>query len=313
MHAVSQSCEHQGKCNFLVSTAVVLGRYLLNQLPYEEYLTYLDNILPEYMQMYRLSGILPSVANNNAVHVNEKIIPNIASGLITVKPPLERFLENGLAEFVDASEAEYDVIISCTGYEMPDYSFVPKLDRSRLYEHFFWANGPSLSVINPPVDTAGFGAAFPYFDVISQWVLGVFAGKIQLPSTDIMTKWCDEHMHSLQVKRFYDSWLETIRIGVHCSVLPSPEKDFRRYWNLITSVAKPEYLVSAPKTPDPGIIDDLFHVEEAKVKVLAGLPENVLIRLLGQREITAEEYHAAMNVADDEVIYAELPYSQVYL
>ncbi len=290
-----------------------LGRYLLNQLPYEEFLTYLDKVLPEHMQLYRSSGMLPAMANNNAVHVNEKIIPNIASGLISIKPPIEKFGANGLAEFVDASKAGYDVIISCIGYEMPDYSFMPKLERSRLYEHFFWADDPSLCVINPPVDTAGFGAAFPYFDVISQWVFGVFAGKIQLPSAEVMTKWCDEHMHSLHVKRFYDSWLETIRIGVHCGVLPNPAKNFKGYWNLITSVAKPEYLLSAPHTPDPGIMDGLFHFEEAKVKVLAGLPKKVISRLLMQREITEEEYHAAMNVADDEIIYAQLPYSQIYL
>lgn len=290
-----------------------LGRYLLNQLPYEEFLTYLDDILPEYMQVYRSSGMLPAVSNNNAIHVNEKIIPNIASGRIVVKPPLERFHENGLAEFVDASRADYDAIISCAGYEMPDYSFVPKFNRTRLYEHFFWVDDPTLCVINPPVDTAGFGAAFPYFDVISKWVMGIFAGRIQLPPAEIMEKWCADHMHSLHIKRFYDSWLETIRIGVHCGVLPSPEKNFRRYWNLVTSVAKPEYLVSAPLIPNPGLMDALLHIKEAKVKLLAGLPETILSQFLAQGEITEEEYVAAMNLPADTIIHAGLPYSQVYL
>ncbi|EPT6423913.1 monooxygenase, partial [Shigella flexneri] len=65
---------------------------------------------------------------------------------------------------------------------------------------------PSLAVINPPVDTAGFGAAFPYFDIISQWVMNVFSGKTSLPEKEAMRKWCAEHMASLHVKRFYDSW-----------------------------------------------------------------------------------------------------------
>lgn len=46
---------------------------------------------------------------------------------------------------------------------MPDYSFIPEFDRTQLYEHFFLTDESSLAVISPPVDTAGFGAAFPYF------------------------------------------------------------------------------------------------------------------------------------------------------
>ena len=70
---------------------------------------------------------------------------------------------------------------------MPDYSFINGFDRSRLYEHFFYADDPSLVVINPPVDTAGYGAAFPYFDIISRWVIKVFTGEISLPSLEVMS------------------------------------------------------------------------------------------------------------------------------
>lgn len=69
---------------------------------------------------------------------------------------------------------------------MPDYSFIQGFDRTQLYEHFFWTEDPSLAVINPPVDTAGFGAAFPYFDIISQWVMNVFSGKTSLPEKEAM-------------------------------------------------------------------------------------------------------------------------------
>ncbi|WP_114193257.1 FAD-dependent oxidoreductase [Edaphovirga cremea] len=290
-----------------------LGRYLLNRLPYAEFLEYLDKILPDYMRIYRASGYLPATANNNAVHVNEKIIPNIAEGLINVKPQLERFSKEGRAEFVDSSVADYDVIISCVGYEMPDYSFVQRLDRRRLYEHFFWADDPSLSVINPPVDTAGFGAAFPYFDIISQWVLRVFAGREELPPREEMNKWCQEHMQSLHVKRFYDSWLETIRIGIRSGTLPSPTENFRDYWNLITSVVKPEFLARSPAVPESGIMDGMFNFADIRVKLLAGLPEEARCGLLKKGNITETEYHSANTVLPEDVISAELLYSQVYL
>ncbi|HCQ2364287.1 TPA: NAD(P)-binding domain-containing protein, partial [Escherichia coli] len=101
-----------------------LGRCLLSQMNYEDFIGYLDTMMPDYMQAYRASSLLPDMANNNAVHVNEKIIPNVAAGLIKVKPQAERFTGEGAIKFVDASQEKYDVIITCTGYEMPDYSFI---------------------------------------------------------------------------------------------------------------------------------------------------------------------------------------------
>lgn len=63
-----------------------LGRCLLSRLSYADFVGYLDTTMPDHMQTYRASGLLPDMANNNAVHVNEKIIPNVAAGLI--KGPL---------------------------------------------------------------------------------------------------------------------------------------------------------------------------------------------------------------------------------
>ncbi|MNX90592.1 hypothetical protein D3C86_1226490 [compost metagenome] len=196
---------------------------------------------------------------------------------------------------------------------MPDYSLITGFDRSRLYEHFFWADDPSLSVINPPVDTAGFGAAFPYFDVISQWVLGVFSGKISLPPVDIMLEWCTEHMQHLSVKRFYDSWLETIRIGLNAGVLPDPSEDFGRYWNLISSVARPAYLSSQPDEPERGRMDGQFNFETARVQILAGLGKETLIGIFKKGDISETDYHAALATKRPDIIIATLPYSQSYL
>jgi len=290
-----------------------LGRYLLNTLSYDQYLAYLDELLPDYMRMYRASGVLPERANNNAVHVNEKIIPNIASGCIKIKPHLERFNNKGQVEFVDASVGEYDVIVSCIGYEMPDYSFVKGLRRERLYEHFFWADDPTLSVINPPVDTAGFGAAFPYFDIISQWILKVFTGQTSLPIRPEIDTWCTEHMQTLHVKRFYDSWLETIRIGLLSGILPEPNVDFTTYWNLISSVVKPAYLINPPSTPVPGAKDYIFSLNEARIRLLAGLSITARQHLLLSGQISEEEKKATSQITPKDIIPVWLPYSQNYL
>ncbi|MEI8631323.1 hypothetical protein P4S72_02760 [Vibrio sp. PP-XX7] len=60
-------------------------------------------------------------------------------------------------------------------------------------------------------------------------------------------------------------------------------------------------------------MDGLFHIADAKVRILAGLSKQVLNRLLVQEEITEEEYHMATNIESDEIIYTDLPYSQIYL
>lgn len=50
-----------------------LGRCLLSRMSYADFIGYLDSMMPEYMQTYREFGLLPLMANNNAVHVNEKL------------------------------------------------------------------------------------------------------------------------------------------------------------------------------------------------------------------------------------------------
>ncbi|WP_168385853.1 flavin-containing monooxygenase [Erwinia amylovora] len=290
-----------------------LGRYMLSRMSYSEYIGYLVSIMPDYMQTYRASGWLPDLANNNAVHVNEKIIPNVASGLIKVKPQAKRFTDKGYIEFVDATQEKYDVIITCVGFKMTDYSFVSGFDRKQLYEHFFWTEEPTLAVINPPVDTAGFGAAFPYFDIISQWVINVFSGNSALPEKAVMREWCAEHMASLHVKRFYDSWLETIRIGLQAGLLPDPCRNFSPYWNIITSVVKPAYLAKPPAIPEPGIIDNMLDFSTAKIQILSGLGKDALGHLLRKGDITDAEYRAAVNTDPRGSISAYLPYSPIYL
>ncbi|QHB34355.1 NAD(P)-binding protein [Yersinia canariae] len=289
-----------------------LGRYLLNQLPYDEYLVYLDEALPEYMQLYRESGLLPAMANNTAVLVNEKVIPYIVAGRITLKPQLERINADGKAQFADSSLADYDAIISCIGYERPDYRFITGFDRRRLYEHFFWADNPTLCIISPPIGYVPFGAAFPYFEIISQWILRVIIGKVQLPSLEVMSQWCQENESSLYAKRFYDSWLETIRIGIHAGVLPDPAVNFSRYWNLISSVIKPEFLVSVPVRPVRGMMDSWFNFDAAKVKILASLPMGVRDSLLAKGDISSEEYRDAAKIGANDIIHPELRYSHTY-
>ncbi len=110
--------------------------------------------------------------------------------------------------------------------------------------------------------------------------MNVFSGKTSLPEKEAMRKWCAEHMASLHVKRFYDSWLETIRIGLLSGLLPDPARDFSRYWNIISSMVKPAYLATPPAFPEHGMMDSLFDFRIARIRILSGLGNDALGYLL---------------------------------
>ncbi|UIN02611.1 hypothetical protein [Yersinia ruckeri] len=120
-------------------------------------------------------------------------------------------------------------------------------------------------------------------------------------------------MQHLSVKRFYDSWLETIRIGLNAGVLPDPSEDFGRYWNLISSVARPAYLSSQPDEPERGRMDGQFNFETARVQILAGLGKETLTGIFKKGDISETDYHAALATKRPDIIIATLPYSQSYL
>ena len=105
-------------------------------------------------------------------------------------------------------------LITCSFRDLTEHSSMSTfLDRGP-----FW---PSLI----PGGYRRFRGCVSYFDIISQWVMNVFSGKTSFRKK-AMRKWCAEHMASLHVKRFYDSWLETIRIGLLSGLLPDPARDF---------------------------------------------------------------------------------------
>lgn len=128
-----------------------------------------------------------------------------------------------------------------------------------------------------------------------------------------MQELCAEHMRHLNVKRFYDSRLETIRTGLNAGVLPDPTVDFCQYWNLISSVAKPVYLSHQPDEAERGRMDGRFDFETARIQILARLWEKHLTGLFKKGNISEADYHAALAIKRPNIIIATLPYSQSYL
>jgi hypothetical protein len=287
-----------------------IGRVAVEELPYQEFLKRLEEDLPEYLAMYRRTGLLPEDGFHGAIHVNDRIVEAVHAGRVRVRPAFGRFDADGSVHFADGAAARYDSVVLCLGYGLPDYRFLPEMDRHELYEHFFWSPDPTLAVINTPVDTEAFGTACPYFEMIAAWALRVFDGTLTLPPAEERAAWCAEHMARLDDRRYYDCWLETIRLGLTAGVLPDPAEDFAGYWRLISGQVAPAGLRPDAAPVEPGVRDDWFDLAELRHRVLAGLGPETVDRLAGTGRITARDAAAARAVPAGRAIAPWLPYRQ---
>ena len=283
-------------------------RVAVQELSFCQLIDLLEGILPHYMAEYRRSGLLPAEGFQNAVHVNEHIVPAVASGKVRVRRAFEKVVGPNSVRFADGSEAAYDQIICCLGYEDADYSFVDKFDYSELYEHFIYWRDPTLAVINTPLGTDAFGTACPYFEAIAEWVLGIYSGQIQLPSNSEMQDWCTRHADRRHRKRFYDCWLETIRLKLNSGSIPSPEAEFDTYWRIVSSRVAPSLLEGLCGTAIPAAYDHLFDLGQLKVRVLASLPEPARSALHQSGRITQQEFDEAARVEPKRRLAPHLPY-----
>ncbi|GGL05974.1 dimethylaniline monooxygenase [Sphaerisporangium melleum] len=287
-----------------------IGRVALEEMPFGAYLEWLERLLPEYMSMYRATGLLPETGFHGAVHVNEKIIPHVFRGDVRARAAFDRFDASGAVQFADGGREQYDVVILCFGYEMPDYGFIEGFRRQELYEHFFWYRHPSLVVVNTPVDTDAFGTACPYFEAIAGWGLAVLSGRAELPGREEMAAWCERHLGALHDRRYYDCWLETVRIGLESGALPDPATRFADYWRLVSGLVVPANLRPGAQQDLPAPCDDLFDLTELRRRLLAWLPEPARDALLAGGQIDAADHAAAGQVTPALRIPPWLPYRQ---
>lgn len=265
-----------------------VGRALVNTWEPDRYLRFLEARLPSYMQTYARAGLLPSRFINNAVHVNDTAIPAVAAGRVGVKASLDR-LDGGVARFSDGSEATYDRVVLCAGYRPPDYSFIRGFSADKVYRDFFYAEEPTLAILNTPTYADGFGTACPFFEAIAYWILEVFDGGYELPAPDEMFAWCRDQHGRASHKAFYDCWLETIRIGLESGQLPSPEEDFAAYWKIVANSVTPLNLCREPVTALPAAFDNLTDIAGARLRILASLSDSALRGLVDRQQISRDD------------------------
>lgn len=282
------------------------GRAVAQEWPTTKYVKFLAELLPAYMRRYRETGLLPRDTPNNAIHINDTIIDAVWEGRVLVKPAFREIGPGGTVHFVDDSNERYERIVFCMGYEVPEYSFIEDFDIADLYEHFFFSQDPSLAVVNTPANVDGFGTACPFFEAIGFWVLSVFDGDSSLPPAHEMRQWCSDNRALIAKRRFYDCWLETIRIALKSGQIPDPSTDFRKYWQVVSSMVTPLNLNPSTIQNVPAPYDNLVNVPSMKTRVLASLNARARASLVAKGQITLEEARSAELVPTHEAVEPSL-------
>ncbi|TBR43555.1 monooxygenase [Marinomonas agarivorans] len=289
-----------------------IGRIASQEMPYQDFLTYLEQRMPEYMQQYQASGLLPEHTLNNAIHINDRIVPAVAKGAITLRPAFKG-IKGKSVQFSNDQQQEYDDIIFCTGYDLPNYAFIKHFDASDLYEHFIYRKDPSLTIINTPVHTEAFGTACPYFEMIAKYALKTAVGELPLPDEQVMAQWCQQHLKTDTTRRYYDCWLETIRLGLLAQHLPDPRQDFIAYWQMVSHSVSPTHLQPSSLRKSikntANALDQGLDLNTLKLRLLKSLSREDLAYLLTSKQIdnaTLEQ----VNACPYEPISPELAYEK---
>lgn len=279
------------------------GRRAVDELGQERFLDLLDDVAPDHMEACAQAGLMPGPgAHNHAVHINDDIVKAVASGAVRLRPAFRGFETDGSISFEDGDQGRYDAVIGCMGYDIPDYDFIRDFDRRDLYEHFIYRRDPSLAIVNTPVDAEGFGTACPYFEAIAGWVLRTFTGDVALPEAGEMADWCAVHMRALDRKRFYDCWLETVRLRLASATIPDPERRFANYWTLVSSQVIPANLGLGTPQAVAAPCDERVDMKSVKARILASLPSAALDRLRSEGQIDPDDRESACAMPSSMII-----------
>jgi cation diffusion facilitator CzcD-associated flavoprotein CzcO len=279
------------------------GRRAADELDQSEFLAFLGQVLPEHMEACAQAGLMPDDdAHNHAVHINDDIMEALASGAVRLRAAFRGFETDGSIMFEGGDRCHYDAVLFCMGYDIPDYGFIQGFRHRDLYEHFIYRRDPSLAIVNTPADAEGFGTACPYFEAIAGWVLRTFTGEAALPGADEMADWCDVHMRSLERKRFYDCWLETIRLRLASGTMPDPERRFADYWTVVSSQVIPANLGLGTPRAVAAPCDEIFDMKMLKARILASLPRAALGRLRSDGQVDADDCERACAMPESMII-----------
>jgi hypothetical protein len=278
-------------------------RFINLQISRTEFIDNLRRALPEYMNRYEQTGLIPKDAVNNAIFISDRIIDHVYEGRVTVRPEISGF-DGCRAQFSDGHSEEFDVVVFCTGYEKPSYKWLRPIRLEDFRQNLFYRENPTLFICNHPPGVPAFGSAPPYLELLGRWYAGVLSGCYQPPQAD----------DSITSANFFDAWLDSLRIAHEIGALPDPRTDWNSYWNLINMPPIPalfrihgrQYWSGAEQWVQHVrrkcfIGSDSIEAMDLKLAILAGLQPGDREHLRGTAQITETEFTAARSFQEAPV------------
>jgi dimethylaniline monooxygenase (N-oxide forming) len=140
------------------------------------------------LKIYREMGIQPESLGlppfdlaRTRVSACTRILPQLRSGAVRLKPGVER-IEPGGVIYADGTRSPADWLLIATGYT-PCYTFLPEAYRrpAELYRHIFPAECSNLALIGMHGTS---GAVYPVVEMQARFAARVFSGAVSLPAAD---------------------------------------------------------------------------------------------------------------------------------
>jgi 3-oxoacyl-(acyl-carrier-protein) synthase len=279
-----------------------LKRFANLQMSRTDFVANLRRALPEYMARYEQTGLIPEASINNAILISDRVIDHVVEGRVHVRPGILGF-DGTRAKFSDGHSEEFDVVVYCTGYHTPTYEWLRPIRAEDFQQNLFYRNNPSLFICNHPPGPPAFGAAPPYFELLARWYAGVLSGRYRAPESE-------DHPAPLESgtvdpTKFFDTWLEALRIAQEIGALPDPRKEWNSYWKFINMPPIPAlFRLHGPQAWTGAehwiqhvrrkcfLGSDSAETRDLKLGILAGLKSDELEHLRRSGQITDQEFAA---------------------
>lgn len=279
-----------------------LKRFANLRMSRADFVANLRRALPDYMDRYERTGLIPEATVNNAIYISDRIIDHVYQGRVSVCPEITGF-DGRRAQFSDGHSEEFDVVVYCTGYEKPAYEWLRPIRVQDFCQNLFYRDNPTLFICNHPPGIPAFGSAPPYLELLARWYAGVLSGCYQ-PATS------DDSPVSIQDEetgpgKFFDTWLDSLRIAHEIGVLPDPRTDWSSYWQFINMPPIPALFRLHGRHSWSGAKQWIQHVRrkcflgsdssemrDLKLGILSGLRLDDLEHLRRTAQITEDEFAA---------------------
>lgn len=268
----------------------------------------LRHSVPDYLQLYKRSGLLPSrrdLERNPTIHINDNVVKLVAEGKIQVCPGVASF-EGRSCRFADQTSAEVDVVVFCTGYDSTLCEYLPGIQPRDFSMGIFYQRNPTLVNALGQLPIA-FSGSFFFCEMVARWYAQVLSGKYRLTEAELQ--------HRITPgKRAVIGPVAGVLFGLKLGLFPSPQREFKEFWKLLNYPAFPMMYRLRGEHSDKqahAVLEECrkrafvktdehdSQLKELKHRILAGLDAPVLEQLLASGEITPNDYSGAQLQRDN--------------